>query len=218
MRMTVERRFGAGVNTPAEFNRLSEDIGVRIGVSLSASTLMRVWGYVASAARPNMSTLNTLARYAGYRDFRQFVDNGGIDREASEDVVSPRITVADDLAVRDRVRLTWQPDRECVVRYLGGGQFVVEQALATKLHPGDLLFTDGHVMMYLGRDDNGEPYVIHAGSSRWFPGEGEEGGPLKYYTRRVTADGLRWFKGSAKTCLDLIINAGSMRADKKAED
>ena len=137
LRMTVERRFGAGVNTPAEFNRLSEDIGVRIGVSLSASTLMRVWGYVASAARPNMSTLNTLARYAGYRDFRQLVDNGGIDREASEDVVSPRITVADDLVVRDRVRLTWQPDRECVVRYLGGGQFVVEQALATKLHPGD---------------------------------------------------------------------------------
>lgn len=83
----------------------------------------------------------------------------------------------------------------------------------TKLHPGDLLFTDGHVMMYLGRDDDGEPYIIHARSSRWFPGEGEEGGPLKYYTRRVTVDDLRWFKGSAKTCLELIINAGSLRAD-----
>ena len=81
----------------------------------------------------------------------------------------------------------------------------------TKLHPGDLLFTDGHVMMYLGRDDSGEPYVIHAGSSRWFPGEGEENGPLKYYTRRVTVDNLRWFKSSEKTCLDLIINAGSVR-------
>ena len=39
-----------------------------------------------------------------------------------------------------------------------------------------------------------------------------------YYTRRVTADDLRRFKGSAKTCLELIINVGSMRADKKAED
>ncbi len=137
MRLTVERRFGAGVSTPAEFNRLSEDIGMRIGVSLSASTLMRLWGYVASAARPNMSTLNTLARYAGYRDFGQFVNHGGDDSEASEDVVSPRITVAEDLAVRDRVRLTWQPNRECVVRYLGDEQFVVEHALATKLHAGD---------------------------------------------------------------------------------
>ena len=82
-----------------------------------------------------------------------------------------------------------------------------------KLHPGDLLFTDGHVMMYLGRDDNGEPYVIHAGSSRWFPGEGEEGAPLKYYTRRVTVDDLHWFKGSGKTCLELVINAGSLRED-----
>lgn len=88
----------------------------------------------------------------------------------------------------------------------------------TKLHPGDLLFTDGHVMMYLGRDDDGEPYVIHAGSSRWFPGEGEEGGPLKYYTHRVTVDDLHWFKGAAKTCLELIINVGNVRADKKAED
>lgn len=91
-------------------------------------------------------------------------------------------------------------------------------AAVTKLRPGDLLFTDGHVMMYLGRDDKGEPHIIQAGSSRWFPGEGEEGGPLKYYTRRVTVDDLRWFKGSEKTCLELIINAGCVRADKKAED
>ncbi len=137
LRELVERRFGAGVNTPAEFNRLNDDIGARIGVSLSVSTLMRVWGYVASAARPNASTLNTLARYAGYRDFKQFVVNSGTDRDASEDVVSPRISVLEELAVRDRVRITWQPDRECVVRYLGGGQFVVELAQATKLHPGD---------------------------------------------------------------------------------
>jgi hypothetical protein len=34
----------------------------------------------------------------------------------------------------------------------------------------------------------------------------------------VTADDLRRFKGSAKTCLELIFNAGIMRADKKAED
>ena len=93
-----------------------------------------------------------------------------------------------------------------------------KRAAIGKLRPGDLLFTDGHVMMYLGRDDSGEPYVIHAGSSRWFPGEGEENGPLKYYTRRVTVDNLRWFKSSEKTCLDLIINAGSVRADKEAKN
>jgi hypothetical protein len=31
-------------------------------------------------------------------------------------------------------------------------------------------------------------------------------------------DNLRWYKSSNKTCLDLIIGAGSLRADKKAED
>lgn len=137
LRKAVERRFGAGVSTPAEFKRLSDDIVVRLSVSMSVSTLMRVWGYVASGTRPNASTLNTLARYAGYRDFKQFADGGGASHDSSSDVLSARISVSDDLAVRDRVRLTWQPDRECVVRYLGNEQFVVEQAIKTKLRPGD---------------------------------------------------------------------------------
>ena len=137
LRELVERYFGTVVKTPSDFKRLKKDIDARIGVSLSASTLMRVWGYVSSYARPNASTLNALARYVGYSDFRQFIDNGGADRDSSEDVVSPRISVSEDLEVRDRVRLTWQPNRECVVRYLGDEQFVVEHALATKLHAGD---------------------------------------------------------------------------------
>ena len=47
---------------------------------------------------------------------------------------------------------------------------------------------------------------------------GEEGGPLKYYTRRVKVDDLHWFKGSSKTCLELIINAGSLRVDTAKTD
>ncbi|MBQ7515177.1 MAG: SH3 domain-containing protein [Schwartzia sp.] len=79
------------------------------------------------------------------------------------------------------------------------------------LRPGDLLFTEGHVMMYLGRDDSGNPFVIQAESSRWFPGEGEEDKALKYYTRRVKVDDLFFYKSSEKKCLERLISAGGLR-------
>jgi len=76
--------------------------------------------------------------------------------------------------------------------------------------PGDLLFTEGHVMLYLGKDDRGEPHIIHAASSRWFPGEGDEGA-LKYYTRRVTVDDLWWHKSDNGRCIDGLIAIGGLR-------
>ncbi len=65
LRELVERHFGATMRTPADFKRLKKHIDAQIGVSLSTSTLMRVWGYVTSNAQPNAATLNTLARYVG---------------------------------------------------------------------------------------------------------------------------------------------------------
>ena len=76
-----------------------------------------------------------------------------------------------------------------------------------KLHPGDLLFSPGHVMVYLGTDETGEPYLIQAGSSRYFPGEGDDGA-LKYYTRRVTVDDFYFYKKPAAKLLDCLTGAG----------
>ncbi|WP_185753719.1 NlpC/P60 family protein [Selenomonas sp. AB3002] len=79
------------------------------------------------------------------------------------------------------------------------------QALG-QLRPGDMLFSPGHAMMYLGTDDRGEPYIIQAGSSRCFPGEGDEGA-LKYYTRRVTVDDFYFYKRPDKQLIDAIVSA-----------
>ena len=75
-----------------------------------------------------------------------------------------------------------------------------------QLRPGDMLFSPGHAMMYLGTDDRGEPYIIQAGSSRYFPGEGDEGA-LKYYTRRVTVDDFYFYKRPDKQLIDAIVSA-----------
>ncbi|WP_353720686.1 hypothetical protein [Dyadobacter sp. 676] len=56
-----------------DFENLSELILNETGVSLSTSTLRRIWGRVEYNHLPSTTTLNTLARFAGAGDWRAFV-------------------------------------------------------------------------------------------------------------------------------------------------
>ncbi len=54
------------------FTELSEKIHEETKVLLSATTLKRVWGRVNYKSTPSISTLNALAQFAGYRNWRDF--------------------------------------------------------------------------------------------------------------------------------------------------
>lgn len=56
-----------------DFEKLSEAIFEKTRVRLSTTTLKRVWGRIKYDHAPNTATLNTLARFAGYDDWRNFV-------------------------------------------------------------------------------------------------------------------------------------------------
>jgi hypothetical protein len=62
--------------TNYDFEKLSEAISEATGITLSISTLKRLWGRVTYNNVPALNTLNTLARYAGYEDWRAFKQNG----------------------------------------------------------------------------------------------------------------------------------------------
>ena len=147
LRDAVEQRLGAGVSTPSEFKRLADNIKKETRRGLSVSTLMRLWGYVKSDMTPNTTTLNTLAVYAGYHDWEAFVAGDRGDN-VSETVLSRHLYVDRELEERDHVVLRWSPGRECLVRYLGAGQFVVERSVRSKLCVGDTftchLIVEGH--------------------------------------------------------------------------
>ncbi|KAA2241492.1 hypothetical protein F0L74_16480 [Chitinophaga agrisoli] len=55
-----------------DFENLQDQILDHTGVSLSASTLRRIWGRVAYNSLPSTTTLDTLARFAGYESWRSF--------------------------------------------------------------------------------------------------------------------------------------------------
>ncbi len=74
-RTLIENKVGWGDSghwTSADFEALSELILAETGVSLSSSTLKRLWGRVRYTSAPQVATLNALARFVGYVNFRNF--------------------------------------------------------------------------------------------------------------------------------------------------
>ena len=71
LRFEVERKWGRRLSTSADFAALSEAMDERV----SPSTLKRFWGYVGDMPDPRTSTLDSLARYAGFLDFKAFREN-----------------------------------------------------------------------------------------------------------------------------------------------
>jgi hypothetical protein len=55
-----------------DFEKLSELVHTRTGVRLSMTTLKRIWGKLKYDSAPTRTTLNTLAQFAGYADWRTF--------------------------------------------------------------------------------------------------------------------------------------------------
>lgn len=71
----AEIRFDRGANSEwssYDFERLSEAIQEVTGVVLSVTTLKRLWGKLSYTNTPAITTLNTLAQYAGYEDWGSF--------------------------------------------------------------------------------------------------------------------------------------------------
>ena len=73
----IEEKLGWGSSehwTNQDFDLLSEKIYAVTGVALSQTTLKRIWGKVKYDSAPTVTTLNTLAKFVGFdnwRDFRQ---------------------------------------------------------------------------------------------------------------------------------------------------
>lgn len=77
-RLQIEDQLGWGSSAMwhnSVFVELSEQIQEKTHVLLSPTTLKRVWGKVKYDGVPSISTLNTLAQYIEYRNWRDFKNN-----------------------------------------------------------------------------------------------------------------------------------------------
>lgn len=132
----VEATANLKATTPRDFELLSESICNLTGILLSPTTLKRIWGYLDEAVTPRRSTLDTLARYCGWRDYEHFLSSISPDIE-SGNVGSKVIRAGEGISRGERVKLFWNPSRVCIIEYIKGLEWKVVDSEGTRLKAGD---------------------------------------------------------------------------------
>lgn len=143
LRRAIENKFGQSVSAPSEFERLRDSMFATLGETLSISTIKRVWGYVNGYESVRTSTLNTMARYVGFRDWKEFCET-----QANPDASTfplQGVLVISTLAIGDRVEVTWSPGRRIVVQYMGQMRLCVVESERSKLTVGTKFTCSGMV-------------------------------------------------------------------------
>lgn len=161
----VEKKYGAPIRTTSDFERLSAAMEYALPESLGATTLKRLWGYIPGQTTPRLTTLDLLARYAGYKSFKQFC--GQMHAEDSSDFIANRscLTTA-DLEPGDSVTIGWAPNRLARLEYKGDSLFEVVEVANARLQTGDVIevscFFEGWPLFVPGILRNGAmtpPYI-----------------------------------------------------------
>ena len=138
LRNLIEESVGRRIQTPADFNFLTGVIQERTHEMLSVTTLKRIWGYIEGYDTTRYSTLNILTRCVGYKDWDSFVRNYCSSHDdTSSNLLFGKYIDAQQLEPGTKVRIAWNPNRECLLLSLGNGFFKVAEAVNSKIRPGD---------------------------------------------------------------------------------
>lgn len=137
LRKELERSLGKKLKTPADFEFCVGAIWERLHQNISPTTLKRMWGYIEGADTTRLSTLNLLSHYLGYSDwdgFRRHLEENS--ESQSNEMINPTL-LSSTLPKGARVEIQWQPNRRCVLEYLGENSFVVIESEHSKLQKGN---------------------------------------------------------------------------------
>lgn len=137
IRSQIEASLSRRMKTPSDFDFLSGAIWERVREYVSPTTLKRTWGYISGADTIRNSTLNILAKFAGYQEWDDFLVKLGETSDSNSTFAASNVVDARRLALGDRIEVAWQPNRHCVFRHLGECRFEVEMAENSKLRVGD---------------------------------------------------------------------------------
>lgn len=78
--LQIEQQLGWGESTywaDADFQKLSALIHQQTGILISITTLKRIWGKVAFSGSPSVSTLDALAVFLGFENWRSYASREG---------------------------------------------------------------------------------------------------------------------------------------------
>ena len=137
LRQAVERRYALRLATSADFAALSEDMQAKLGKNVSPSTLKRLWGYVSMDVKPRRWTLDVMAQYAGFEDYRAFLGDLRRGGESPSDFFNVDHIDSSKLKAGTILTIGWRPDRELLLEYLGNAHYRVMESRNSLLQAGD---------------------------------------------------------------------------------
>ena len=134
----IEERFGTEISYSFQCIPLNRSIFEATGENLSLSTLKRLMGLVSNPHLPRRSTLDIIARYVGYSDFKDF-ERDVLGADLTSEFISIESIESDNLAPDTELILRYNPDRKLKLKYIGNGTFLVLISQNSKLNEGDIL-------------------------------------------------------------------------------
>lgn len=134
LRSDVGRRYGHRLQTSTDFVHLSEDIAASKAGYISSSTLKRFWGYVNdNYSSKRQSTLDTLARYVGHDSYGAYIDSLTASTTSTSDFNSALSLDVSTLTPGRQLTISWFPDRQLWLTYLGNLTFRIDRSENSKL-------------------------------------------------------------------------------------
>lgn len=134
----LSEKVGQDVTTPAGATMLQLDIETATGVSLGLNTVKRLVGVIPTEViAPRLTTLNTIANYLGYPDWKAM--DKDLNMEGSGFNQNNIFTEMSALPIGTRVEIGWRPDRRLIIRHDGDGIYEVIESRNSKLSPKDIL-------------------------------------------------------------------------------
>lgn len=143
----VQKAFGRRIVTPSDYTHLADLISVRSKLSISSTTLKRVWGYISDTGapyQPSYYTLRALVGYLGYTDFDDFLNDCSNEQSA---VFMGAVYNVENFRKDTITELSWSPNRLVRLKYTGGNQFEVIESFNAKLQVGDIVHCTNLVNM-----------------------------------------------------------------------
>ncbi|RFS13594.1 hypothetical protein D0T08_25765 [Emticicia sp. C21] len=86
-----------------DFERLNEQIFAETNVQISVSTLKRIFGKASYNSSPSLTTLNTLAQFIGFANWRDFAKSI-VPQSTAQDLPKPPVTNNEPLSVNTNQR------------------------------------------------------------------------------------------------------------------
>lgn len=141
LKLRFEEIYGIRPATHSDFLDMVTTIENALREHVSESTLERLWGYSTRENKKegtvSLRTLNVLARFCGYSGWEDFCRWLKIDQRKESEMFEGQAVLSSSLKAGTRLKIGWQPDRICILRYLGEYVFEVESAENTSLEKGD---------------------------------------------------------------------------------